>query len=48
MAQVSRISGVHYYTIRRLEKGEGTTNYDVVCLILDALGCELEIKEKKK
>ena len=48
MAQVSRISGVNYITIRRLENGECNTHYYAVCEILDALGCEFVIREKKK
>ena len=48
MAQLSRISGVADYTIKRIEHGESHSHYDVVCDILDALGCELVIREKMK
>ena len=48
MAQLSRISGVAEYTIKRIEHGESHSHYDVVVDILDALDCEFVIREKKR
>ena len=45
--QVARISGVNAYTIRRIERGNGHSHFDVVCDILNALDCELVIRSKK-